>query len=157
MLAAGKWILGVVTGGVLLGAVLGKASEPDMKDPPAPWWQLTGRDEAVASGDGYQFVEAGPQDLNPGGYRPDLDYEALAWNLPLPDYELAYLVDEPLEAPADGLPVVTYGITAAEDAADEAEAAAGEALAAEPSEAEPAPGPASGEVRKSELALAGLY
>ena len=76
---------------------------------------------------------------------------------PLPDYELAYLVDEPLEAPADGLPVVTYGITAAEDAADEAEAAAGEALAAEPSEAEPAPGPASGEVRKSELAMAGLY
>jgi len=156
MLVAGKWVLGIVTGGLLLGTLLGRAADPDMKEPPAPWWQLTGSEDlTIQNQGGLVFVEAGPEDTNPGGFRPDLDYDALAWNLPLPDYDFAHLLDEPADQPADW-PTVTYGVTAAEEAADQAEAAAGEALAAEPVEvAEAAPAP--GEVRKSELALAGLY
>ena len=157
MLAAGKWVMGIVTGGIALGAVLGTAADPDMKDPPAQWWQLTGQDE-FATPSGQVFVEAWPEDLNPGGYRPDLDYEAVGWTVPAYDYDLAALAEVPLAAPIEELPTVSYGMTEAVDAAVEAEAAAEEAEAAqapEPAaESEAAPAP---EARKSELVVAGLY
>jgi hypothetical protein len=150
MPAAAKWLMGIVTGGIVLGTFLGAAANPEMKQAPAPWWQLTGReDEIVVSN--MQFVEPFPEDLDVfGGYRPNLDYDAVAWALPIPEYELAAYAEE-LSAPAaEELPRVTYGITEAELAAEQAEAAAEEAEAAEV--AEPAP-----EAPKSELALAGLY
>jgi len=145
--------LAIVPAGVMLGAMLGAAANPDMKDPPTPWWQLTGRDDFVASEDS-QFAEAGPEDLNVfGGYRPDLDYAAEIWSLAVPEYDLAALADEPFEAPAYELPTVTYGVSGADEAGDEAEDAATDAQAAEAVEPEPTPA----EVRKPELALAGLY
>ena len=153
MHAAGKWVTGIVASGIALGTVLGAAANPEMKDPPAPWWQLTSRDEFVASNDG-QFVEAWPEDLDVfGGYRPDLDYDAEVWELPISEYDLAALAEEPFEVPAYELPTVTYGVTAAEEVAVEAESAAEDAQAAEAAE----PETAATEVRKSELALAGLY
>ena len=147
MPAAAKWVMGIVTGGIALGALLGAAANPEMKDAPAPWWRLTATPPIFASE--HYFVDVGPQDLDvPGGYRPDLDYDAEVWELPIPEYELAALAEEPL---ADELPTVTYGV--AEQVADEAEAAVEDAVAAE--QLEPAPAPA--EVRQSELVLAGLY
>ena len=149
MPAAAKWLMGIVTGGIALGAMLGAAADPEMKQAPAPWWQMTGRDEIAVSN--MQFVEAGPEDLDVfGGYRPNLDYDAVVWALPIPEYELAALAEEPAALPAEDLPTVTYGVTEAELAAEQAETVAEEAAAAEA--AEPAP-----EAPKSELALAGLY
>lgn len=151
MLAAAKWVMGIVPSGVLLGALLGTAADPDMKAAPAPWWRLTGASEVAVSGE--QFAEAWPEDLSvPTGYRPDLDYDAEVRALPIPAHELAPL-NEPPAMPEDALPTVTYGVTAAEDVADQAEAAAEDALAADA----PAPEPAPDEPRKSELAAAGLY
>jgi hypothetical protein len=146
----GKWVFGIVTGGIVLGTFLGAAANPEMKQAPAPWWQITGRDEIVVSN--MQFVEPFPEDLDVfGGYRPNFDYDAVVWALPIPDYELAALAGETFVAPpAEELPTVIYGVTEAELAAEEAETAAEDAQAAEV--AEPAP-----EAPKSELALAGLY
>ena len=149
MSAAAKWTVGIVTSGIALGALLGAAVNPEMKQAPAQWWQTTGRDEIVVTN--MQFVEPFPEDLDVfGGYRPNLDYDAVAWALPMPEYELAALVEEPPVPVAEELPTVTYGMTEAELAAEQAEAVAEEAQDAEA--AEPAP-----EAAKSELALAGLY
>jgi hypothetical protein len=156
MHAAGKWALAIVPAGTMLGALLGNAANPEMKDPPAPWWQLTGRDEIVA--DDAQFAEAWPEDLDVfGGYRPDLDYDAEVWALPIPEHDLAALAEQPFRVPAYELPRVTYGVTAAHEVADEAEAVAEQAQAAEAAEPAPPPAPAPAEVRKPELAIAGLY
>ena len=153
MQTAGKWVMGIVTGGVLFGALLGKAASPDMKEPPVPSWKLSGREEVAASAQ-QQFFEAAPEDLNPyGGYRPDLDYAAEVWALPLPDYDLAALRDEPLSA---DWPTVSYGYTSADRAAEESEDAARDARSAHQGEADTQAEPGA-EVRKSELALAGLY
>lgn len=152
LLTAGKWTLVIVPAGIALGALLG--GRPEMKEPPTPWWQLTGREQVVSHEPAY--VETGPAELNVfDGYRPDLDYAAEVWALPIPDYDLAALLEDPPRAPADDWPAVSYGADeAAESTADAAEAVAEEALAAEaPAELQPPPG----EVRKSELALAGLY
>ena len=153
MLTAGKWALCIVTGGLTMGALLGDAVDPRMKDPVPQWWQLTGRDEIVPSSQ-YAFFEASPEDLSPyDGFRPDLDYDAEVWALPIPAYELAILEEPAMPSFEDELPRVTYGAEAAQ-AADEAEAAADDALAAETqsaAELEPA------EVSKPELTVAGLY
>jgi hypothetical protein len=146
---AAKWLIGILTGGIALGTFLGAAANPVMKQAPAPWWQMSGADEIVVSN--MQFVEAGPEDLDVfGGYRPNLDYGAVVWALPIPDYELAPLAEEPLTLPAERLPAVTYGITEAELAAEEAETVAEEAQEAEDARTAP-------EAPKSEPALAGLY
>jgi len=151
-----KWALAIVPLGIAIGALFSDRPEP--KEPPAQWWQLTGRDDvAIVPGDRV-FVEAGPVDLSvPAGYRPDLDYDAEVWALPIPDYEFAAA---PADAPVDDWPAVTYGIEVAENAADHADAAAHEALdaaaAAEPA-SERVPGAVPPEARKPELAMAGLY
>jgi hypothetical protein len=148
MLTVAKWTLGIVPAGIALGALLGAAADPDMKDAPAPWWRLTGS-EPVASAE--PDPELWPPDFAaPRSYRPDLDYDAEVWALPIPAYELTILNDEP---PAE-LPAIDDAV-AAEDAADEAETAAEDALEAEVPALEPETAP--GEVRKSELAQAGLY
>jgi hypothetical protein len=155
MPSAGKWALAIVPAGIALGALLGTAAAPEPTEPSAQWWQLTGREDIAIVADGRQFVEAGPEDLAVhGGLRPDLDYDAEVWTLPVSDYDFAYLQGEPLDPPAHDPPRVRYGVTAAESAADEAEAAAADAL---DSGAPAQPEPAKGDVRKSELALAGLY
>ena len=146
MFAAGKWALSIVAGGLTLGALLGDAADPRMKDPVPQWWQLTGQHAIVPSSD-HAFFEAGPEDLNPyNSYRPDLDYDAEVGELPIPAYEMAVL-EEPMALEED-LPRVSYGVEAAE-VAEEAAAVVTEALAAEaPVEAAP---------RQSQLAAAGIY
>ena len=49
MLAAGKWAIAIIPCGIALGALLGSAANPDMKDPPAQWWQLAGQQEFAVS------------------------------------------------------------------------------------------------------------
>lgn len=150
MLTAAKWALGIVPAGIVLGALLGSAVNPDMKDPPEPWWRLAGSDAFTASAE--PEPEYWPQNFaTAGGYRPDLDYDAEIWALPIPAYELAILNDEP----AADLPPIFPEVVTADDVADEAEAAAEDALAAQAPAPEPETAP--GEVRKSELAHAGLY
>lgn len=151
MLAAAKWIVSVVPAGVVLGALLGGTAAPDMKDAPAPFWRLGGENAFIASS-GPAF-EVPPDDLSPaGGYRPDLDYDSEAWGSRIAYYEVGALADEPLP---DELPTVTYGVTATEAVADQAEAAADEAIAAEAPD--PAPAPERAEERKPELVAEGLY
>jgi hypothetical protein len=149
MQTAAKLALGIVPAGIALGALLGAAVDPDMKDAPAPWWRLT-------SSEIFASVEPGPepwpQDFAASrGYRPDLDYDAEVWALPIPADDLMILFDEP----APELPEIGQKVIFADDAVDEAEAAADDALAALPPQPEPAPAP--GEVRKAELTAAGLY
>ena len=117
MLTAAKWALAIVPGGIMLGAVLGGAANPDMKDAPAPWWRLTGA-EPFASCE--PAPEEWPEDLAAArSYRPDLDYDAEVWALPIPADEAWAVAEEPV-APDSGV---------AEDAAAKAQAAAGDALA----------------------------
>lgn len=149
MQTAAKLALGIVPAGIALGALLGAAVDPDMKDAPAPWWRLTGSEVFASAEPG---PEPWPQDFAAArSYRPDLDYDAEVWALPIPAYDLMILIDDP----ALELPPIDQEAIAAEDAADEAEAAADDALAALPAQPEPAPAP--GEVRKAELTAAGLY
>ena len=137
MLTAAKWALGIVPAGIALGALLGAAADPDMKDAPAPWWRLTASEQFASAEPG---PESWPQNLAAArSYRPDLDYDAEVWALPIPAYELMLMTEEP----ALELPPTEQEVIAAEDAAAE------DALAVET--------PVPGDVRKSELASAGLY
>jgi len=142
----------VATGGILLGTMLGSAAAPDMKDPPAPWWQ---RDEDQGTALQAQSVQQTHiERASPfGGYRPDLDYAAEAWSSPLPEYELAPLSDSRATPFAFDATGTNFDPVGAEGVADEAEAAANEAAAA----AAPGRTNASSEIRKSELAKSGLY
>lgn len=150
-LTFGKWAAGVVAGGLVLGTLLGAAADPDMKDAPEPWWQQTGRDDVIAEAEPVLFED--PRNFQaPGGFRPDLDYDAEVWALPIPDYEMAALADDPYDPFAEELPEVSFD-TSAEHAADRAEQAVDDAAEAR----EAGTPPAATEVRKSELAVAGLY
>lgn len=147
MLAAGKWVTSIVVGGITLGALLGAAADPRVKDPPKQWWQLTGRDTIAAVGDQLWF-ESGPDDLSPfGAFRPDLDYDAEIWALPIPAAEMATYSPpyDPFEE-AGGEPEPTVAA-----AADEAEMASEEAVEAAAADV------AAAEVRKPELAADGIY
>jgi hypothetical protein len=150
MLTASKWVLGIVTGGLLLGTLLGKAADPDMKEAPAPWWQLTGRGDVAASDD-YQLVDLRPPSL-PGGYRPDLDYNAEAWSLPIPEYDLVILLEEPLK---DDWPAPAYATEPLDDPA--AGAGPADDTVDAPADEESADSAPADGVRKSHLAMAGLY
>lgn len=149
MVTAAKWALGILPAGIALGALLGAAVNPDMKDAPAPWWRLTGSEAFAASAE--PDSDEWPQDFAAArSYRPDFDYNVEVWSLPIPADEVWALADEPIPLPADS--------TAAEELADEAEAAAGDVLAAaapEPATAAdtaPETTPEAPEVRKPELA-----
>lgn len=148
----GKWAAGILVGGIVLGALLGSAADPDMKDAPEPWWQQSGRDDAVAEADPVLFEDRRTVDA-PGGFRPDLDYDAEVWSVMPSDYELAAMAEDPFadepfaEEPSDGGDEAN-----AESAADDAERAVEDAEAAREIDAPPAT-----TVRKSELAVAGLY
>ena len=150
MRTAGIWTLAIASGGILLGALLGSAADPDMKDPPAPWWQQA--EDEGADPSAYAFAETDAGRVSPfGGYRPDLDYDAEVWSLPIPEYEMAPLFDEEPVPFADEASAGEHDAAAAADAADDAEAAVDEAIAAT------IPGSETPEVRKSALAKAGLY
>ena len=153
MLAAGNWsvaVVGIVAGGIALGAVLGKAANPHMKDAPEQWWQLTGSGDVADSGD--QYTGGWPEQVSmPDSYRPDLDYDAEVWSLPIPAYEIAAIGYDQLPPPLPyAPPPVAYGNSITEQAADQAE------KAAEDAEAPEAP-PTPEDARKSDLARAGLY
>ena len=153
--AAGKWIAGVAAGGIALGALLAIAAAPNMKEAPEPAWRLTGA--APVEYEPEVFAEAMPQDLYvPSSYRPDFDYDAEVWPSSSEYYVAAVeFEDHPVSDPA--LPTVTYGYTAAEQAADAAEQTVADATAEQPAAAPVATAPESAEIRKSELAMAGVY
>jgi hypothetical protein len=131
MVTAGKWVASIVGGGIGLGLVLGAAMNPRIKDPEPQWWLLSGRDAIVASNEDQYLVNPGPSDLNPySGYRPDLDYSAEDWALPLPAADFAYtayspppatLVDVPAEPSAEAELAADDVAAAAEDASEAAE------------------------------------
>ncbi len=90
----------VVLGGILLGALLGGAAQPRLKAPQPQWWQTSANDtiapRAVPQGNAYRDAPL----FAPDGFRPDLDYDAEVWSLPLPTGDLA-ASDAPLD-PYDG-------------------------------------------------------
>ena len=154
MRTAGIWALGIASGGLLLGLLLGSAAVPEMKQPPAPWWQQDddgspyrpARDRSASI---FAQTETGTAS-SIGGYRPDLDYTAEVWSPRLPDSELAPLSDEYDAYFAYEEAAANRDTRGAEEAADNAEAAVEEAYEANHASAAP-------EVRKSELARTGLY
>lgn len=82
MLARSAIVLAVVTGGIALGAILGKAADPEMKQSPEEAWRSALRAPAPADV-GYQLVDA--RDLNPyESHAPSwADEELTNWE---PDY-----------------------------------------------------------------------
>ena len=118
-------------------------------------WQLTGSAEPATSPD--QYAAGWPEQVSmPDSYRPDLDYDAEVWSLPIPAYEIAAIGYDQLPPPPPYAPppvTYSYGSSTTEQAADQAEKAAEDAEAAEAPEAPPPPEDA----RKSDLAMAGLY
>ena len=154
MLSPGKIALMTVAAGLSLGALLGSAANPVMKQGPQELWQLTGRSEFVPPSPSEVFVEAGPQDLSvPDAYRPDFDYDAyVAADWVEPAGWHGYGEDEAagVEAPSASEPPVAAEAVAA---ADEAEQVAETALeAGAVAEAAPADEP-----RKPPVAAAGIY
>jgi len=142
-----KLAMAIVPGGLVAGAIIGAAADPRIKDPPPQWWQLAGNDTNVSSSN-QVYAELGPYELNVhGGYRPDLDYDAEVWSLPLPDLDYAYYESDEYAPPvANPRPKVTEAETAADAAvaaADDAEVAQTEA----PTE----------DARKAAIALNGIY
>lgn len=146
MHAAGKWVASVVVGGIVLGALLGAAADPRIKDPPKQWWQLTGRDTIASVGEQPGF-EAGPVGPGPSdGFRPDFDYDAEAWALPIPAADMAayYSPRRPFAEAAEPEPTV-------EATAHEAESVAAEAVDVATAELQ------ATEVVEPELIADGLY
>jgi len=145
----------ILAGGLLLGMWLGNATQPDMKEPTAGATWRPGASSAVAEPSPV-FAEPAPPYLA-GGHRPDLDYEAEAWELPISAEEWgplygsdtsAYLEDYPDIGPPLDFEAELQAESAARAAADAA------ADAAEAANARRAP---SSDVRKSDLARSGLY
>lgn len=148
MITAAKWALGIVPAGIALGAVLGAAVNPVMKDAPAPWWRLTGTDAFTASAE--PALDEWPQDFAAArSYRPDLDYDIEIWSLPIPADQVWAMAGEPIAPPPDS--------TSTEAAATEAEAAAGDALAAAAPEPAAAPETIPEAPEPLPPQLAGLY
>jgi hypothetical protein len=146
MITAAKWALGILPAGIALGALLGAAVNPEMKDAPAPWWRLTDTDAFTAPAE--PALDAWPQDFAAArSYRPDLDYDAEVWALPIPADEAWAGAEEPV-APDSGV---------AEEAAAKAQAAAGDALAAAAPEREAAPEATPETPAPLPPQLAGLY
>src|SRR5688572_14432086 len=99
MMTAAKWALGIVPAGIALGALLGAAVDPDMKDAPVPWWRLTGAEPVVQADPGPEYW---PQEFAAGrSYRPDLDYDAEVWALPIPADEVWAFAHEPIPLPPE--------------------------------------------------------
>jgi hypothetical protein len=150
MRTAGIWALSIVGGGIALGAMLGSAADPRPKNPEPQWWQLAGN-EAIATSDPEYFgppPEVPELDVH-GGYRPDFDYDAEVWALPIPSGDFYYRFEELPQVSYMDAPAVPYA--EAEDAASAAQAAAKETVEADGAVAAPV------EVRKSELAANGIY
>ena len=104
-----KLALGIVTGGIALGAMLGAAADPEPKRPPAPPWRAA--QAAYYADAGYQLAEAPPQDL--GRYRDSYapswaDEEVADWEPEYPAWTYSDLPQEaesaPDERPADAVP-----------------------------------------------------
>jgi hypothetical protein len=152
MVTAAKWALGILPAGIALGALLGAAANPDMKDAPAPWWRLTGAETFTASDE--PSLDAWPQDFAAArSYRPDFDYDIEVWELPIPADEVWAFADEPHPYPQQP------DSTTAEEVAEEAQAAAGDALAAAVPEPAPAPeaAPQTAPEKVHPPEFAGLY
>ena len=154
-----KWGLVIVATGLVLGTWLGTATSPVMKD-------IAGATSSWRPGDGSKpaaqppaFAEPAPPYLGKG-YRPELDYDAEVWGLPISADELGPLYAAPDTAfvgdyPDLGPPPSSGMLIDADDAARAVEGAAQDAAqaAAEASTSDPGPR----EVRKSDLARSGLY
>jgi hypothetical protein len=90
-----KWITSITLGGVALGAMLAAATEPQLKPVAPQWWQHSGREAIATTPDPELFAEALIERAPADSYRPDLDYEAEVWALPLPDADFAALNPPP--------------------------------------------------------------
>jgi len=135
MMTAGKVALATVCGGLLGGALLGQAANPVMKAPAEQWWQLTGRPEPTEA-PAIAWTEPAAGDLAlPGGYRPDLDYDAFVTADWLPPPSWSWSGDDDALAReadwADAYPVAPLPDEATVEAAVEAEQAAEDARLAD--------------------------
>lgn len=150
----GKLALTVLAGGVALGAMLGAAANPVMKEAPEQPWR-NAIQAPVESEAGYILIEAGPQDLSPyqDSYAPTWAREELTdWEPDYPEWtysELAYDgFEDPLatdEQNLDGQPATAE---AEEIAAPETPSPAVETAALDAPPANEPPAPPS---------LAGIY
>lgn len=108
MRARGILVIAVVAGGVALGALLGAAANPQMRNLAEP----RGRAEAgpiEIVGSAYQLVEAGPEDLSPHGdsYAPAYASGAIeSWEIDYPAWTYSDFGEEAVEPIADEAPVV---------------------------------------------------
>ena len=147
------YALAIVPGGLLIGALIGDAVDPRIKDPAPQWWQLTGADTTISRSN-QVYAEVGPYELDMhGGYRPDLDYDAEVWSLPLPeldfaDHEANDYWDRVDEAKPARSEAYDREAVAAADAAVETADEVTEVTESDPGTIE---------VRRAELALDGIY
>ena len=159
MIPIGFKVFSVVAGGVLVGTLGAMHVNPVPKEPQPQWWQLTGKAEiAVDTSASGLWFEAGPDDLyvpRQDGYAPDWADDGEIWRYELPD--LPEWEPDPLFASADAPRPEEPLAPAPPAVAEAAEAAAGAVEDAQAAGTFAAAEPASGEVRKSELAAAGLY
>jgi len=127
----GKYALTIVAGGLALGAVLGSAADPEMKQPAPQWWQQTGRPNAAD----YSTDDAWPATAPayPGmadSYRPDLDYGTVVTSYWEPPADWRWYAEDDAEAVSTPPPAAAAGPVddpapqAAGDAAAEVAAAA---------------------------------
>jgi hypothetical protein len=161
MFQAGKLMLGVVGGGVLLGTALAGLAHPVPKAAPeAPWGQLG--NTQIAYDPDYRYIEPLPEDLSPhslpDGYAPafasselDLQWQADAIQPRFDDERLVpvhYMTAQAGDAvaPPTSMPNPAEQAAQAEDAADEARQA--EAPAADQ------PGASAGEPHFIQVAAA---
>lgn len=61
---ARKLMLTVLVGGPIAGILAGLAVNPQMQPPPEPSWRKI-KPDVIFTGAGQQFIEAGPEDLDP--------------------------------------------------------------------------------------------
>jgi len=124
MPAFGKIALVVMTGGIALGAMLGAAADPEMKQPPAPPWRAA--QLQIADNAAYRPAETWPADTQ--GYRDSYapswaNEELVDWEPEYPAWTYSEIADQP--AAAEG-PAIEA------DPAEPPQAEAAETLAPEP-------------------------
>jgi hypothetical protein len=126
----GRIALGVVAGGIALGAMLGAAANPVMKRAPEEPWR--GALQAPVTSDaGYLVIAAPPQDLSPyrDSYAPTWAREEFTnWEPEYPAWTYSDLGDEQLAAASEA----EEASIDAQQVATAAEAAASPEIAPEP-------------------------
>lgn len=108
MRTRGFVVLAVVGGGVTLGAVLGAAAQPVMRNLPDAAASMAVA-PMVVTGSSYQFVEAGPEDLSPysDSYAPAYASGAIEnWDPEYPAWTYSDFGEDAVEPALDEAQVV---------------------------------------------------